>query len=281
MKLGMAIFPTDYSIRPGEFAQACEERGFESVWYPEHTHIPASRRTPYPAGGELPQEYSHTHDPFVALTASAAATKTIKLATGICLVIERDPIVLAKQVSSLDVLSNGRFIFGIGAGWNAEEMENHGTPFARRWKVLRERVEGMKRIWTEDEASYHGEFVDFDPIWQYPKPLQKPHPPIILGTASKRGRKRVIDYCDGWIPIGLALRDLPGAIRALRDEARAAGRDPESISVSLFWAPPDESELKRYADLGIERAVLAVPSLPRDAILGMLDGLAPLVTTVL
>jgi probable F420-dependent oxidoreductase len=280
MKLGVVIFPTDYSIRPDDFARACEERGFESVWFPEHTHIPSSRRTPYPAGGELPKEYSHSHDPFVALMAAAAVTKTIKIATGICLLIERDPITTAKEVASLDFLSNGRFLFGIGGGWNVEEMEHHGMPFKRRWKVLRERVEAMKRIWTEDEASYSGEFVKFDPIWQWPKPVQKPHPPIILGSASDAGLQRVVDYCDGWIPIGFALRDLPGAIQKLHAKANDAGRDPKSISISLFWAPPDEATLAKYASLGVERGVLAVPSLGKDEILGMLDGFAPLVAKV-
>src|SRR3990167_7154129 len=154
MKLGVTIFPTDYAIRPDDFALACEERGFESIWFPEHTHIPASRRTPYPAGGDLPREDWHCYAPFVALMAAAAVTTKIRIATGICLIVERDPIQLAKEVASLDVLSSGRLLFGIGGGWNAEEMENHGTRFDRRWKVLRERVEAMKRIWSEEEASY-------------------------------------------------------------------------------------------------------------------------------
>jgi probable F420-dependent oxidoreductase len=277
MKLGVAIFPTDYSIRPDDFGQACEERGFESIWFPEHTHIPASRKTPYPAGGELPKEYSHTYDPFVALMAAGAVTKTIKLGTGICLVVERDPITLAKEVASLDALSNGRVLFGIGPGWNVEEMENHGTIFKRRWKVQRERILAMKRIWTEEEASYDGEFVRFDRVWQWPKPAQKPHPPILLGTHTEWGLQRVVDYCDGWIPIGLALSDLPGMAAKLHEKAKAAGRDPKSISITLFWAPPDDEQIKRYGDLGVERVILAVPPAPRDEILPMLDGLAPLV----
>lgn len=277
MKLGVAIFPTDYTIRPDDFARACEERGFESIWFPEHTHIPASRRTPYPAGGDLPKEYWHTYDPFVALTAAAAVTTKLRLATGICLLIERDPIVTAKEVASLDRLSGGRVLFGIGAGWNVEEMENHGTDFRRRWKVLRERVAAMKCIWTQEEAAYHGEFVDFDAIWQQPKPLQQPHPPVILGSASLRSIPRVVAYCDGWVPIGLALPDLPGALRALREQADAAGRSPGSIEVSLFWAPGDADALRSYRDLGIARGILAVPSLDRDTVLGMLDTYVPLV----
>jgi probable F420-dependent oxidoreductase len=280
MKLGVAIFPTDYTIRPDDFARACEERGFESVWFPEHTHIPVSRKTPYPAGGDLPKEYWHTHDPFVALMAAAAVTKTIKLATGICLVIERDPIVTAKAVASLDQLSNGRVLFGIGGGWNVEEMENHGQPFGKRWKLLRERIEAMKAIWTTDEAEYHGELVNFDKIWSFPKPLQKPHPPIILGSASKQGIKRVVDYCDGWIPIGLALPDLPRALAELRTQAQAQGRDPQSIEVSIFWAPPDPDQLKHYRDIGVARGVLALPSVSKDQVLQMLDGMAGLVGAV-
>src|SRR5215475_15850379 len=271
MKLGVAIFPTDYTIRPDDFARACEERGFESVWFPEHTHIPASRKTPYPAGGDLPKEYWHTHDPFLALMAAAAVTKRIKLATGICLLIERDPITTAKEVSSLDRLSNGRVLFGIGAGWNVEEMENHGTVYQRRWKVLRERVEAMKRIWTEDAAEYHGEFVDFDPIWQHPKPVQTPHPPIILGSASRKSLKRVVEYCDGWVPIGFAVRDLPGTIRELHGLATAAGRDPRAIELSLFWAPGDSDALRSFHDVGIARGILAVPSVGRDEVLAVLD----------
>ena len=202
MKYGVVMFATDYAIRPDDFAKECEERGFESVWYPEHTHIPASRRSPWPGGGELPKDYWHTHDLFVSLMAAAAATKTIKVGSGICLVQEHDPIKLAKEVATVDQLSNGRLLFGIGGGWNAEEMENHGTPFDRRWKILREKIEAMKAIWTEEEAEYHGEFVNFDPIWSYPKPLQTPHPPILLGAHTPGGLNRVANYCDGWIPIG-------------------------------------------------------------------------------
>ncbi|MCW5891109.1 MAG: LLM class F420-dependent oxidoreductase [bacterium] len=277
MDLGVVIFPTDYSIRPDDFARACEERGFESVWFPEHTHIPASRRTPYPAGGDLPPEYWHSHDPFVALTAAAAATTRIKVATGICLLVERDPITTAKAVASLDLLSGGRFLFGIGGGWNVEEMENHGTNPKRRWKLLRERVLAMKQIWTQEAAEYHGELVDFDPIWSYPKPVQKPHPPVILGSASRKSLDRVVDYCDGWVPIGFAVSDLPGVIAELREKAKAKGRDPESIELSLFWAPGDLDMLRRYRDLGFRRGILAVPSGKPEEVLPMLDGYAPLV----
>ena len=188
MHLGVFSFNTDYGIRADDLARALEERGYESLFVGEHTHIPTSRRSPYPGGGELPRPYYHMSDPYVSLMAAAAATRTLKVGTGVCLVVERDPITLAKEVATLDMLSNGRFIFGIGAGWNAEEMANHGTPFKRRWTVLRERVEAMKTIWANEEAEYHGEFVDFDSMVSFPKPTQKPHPPIIMGSATAKGR---------------------------------------------------------------------------------------------
>src|SRR5437016_11340399 len=200
MKFALAIFPTEDTQEPGELARMAEERGFESLHFPEHTHIPASRRTPYPAGGELPRQYSRTYDPFVALTAAAAATERILLATGICLVIERDPIITAKEVASLDHLSEGRFLFGVGAGWNREEMENHGTDPHRRFSLMRERIEAMKAIWTEDEAEYHGQHVSFDPIWSWPKPVQEPHPPVLVGGNGKKVLDRVVACGDEWMP---------------------------------------------------------------------------------
>ena len=198
---GVLMFPTDYAIAPHVLASEAEARGFESIFFPEHTHIPASRKTPWPGGAELPREYAHTHDPFVALTAAAAVTRSIKLATGICLVTERDPILMAKQVASLDLLSGGRVVLGIGAGWNVEEMANHGVGFATRWKVTRERVLAMRRIWSDEAAEFHGEFVDFDPIWSYPKPAQQGGPPVLLGASSRWSWQRIAEYCDGWMPI--------------------------------------------------------------------------------
>jgi len=277
MKLGVTMFATDYAIRPDELARACEERGFESIWFPEHTHIPTSRRSPWPGGAALPKEYWHTHDLFVSLMAAAAATKTIKVGSGICLVIEHDPIVLAKEVASVDQLSNGRLIFGIGGGWNAEEMENHGTPFNRRWKLLRERIEAMKVIWSDEAAEYHGEFVNFDPIWSYPKPAQKPHPPILLGTLSAQGLNRVARYCDGWIPVGLMLKDLPGAIRNLRAHAEQAGRKPQEVPVSIFGAAAKEAALQQYQELGVERTVFGLPPAERDKVLPLLDQYAAMI----
>lgn len=276
MKIGCFSFNTDYGIHPAALARALEERGFESLWVGEHTHIPAERRSPYPGGGELPKPYYHMADPFVSLAMAAAVTTKLKLGTGICLVTERDPIVLAKEVATLDHLSDGRFLFGIGAGWNAEEMEHHGTPFKRRWKVLEDRVRAMQAIWASHEASHQGEFTRFDRVISYPKPKQKPHPPIILGAATPQGRQRVVDYCDGWFPIDVLLQDLPAAMADLRDKAKAAGRDAASVPVSIFAFDADADELARYRDLGVDRVAVMVPRREEDA-LPFLDRMAPVV----
>jgi probable F420-dependent oxidoreductase len=276
MKFGVSIFNTDYSMRIDELARALEARGLESLWLPEHTHIPKSRKSPWPGGPNLPKEYWHTLDPFVSLSAAAMVTTRLKLGTGICLIVERDPITTAKEVASLDFLSNGRFLFGIGGGWNAEEMENHGTDFKKRWRVLRERVLAMKEIWTKDEAEFHGESVNFDPIWAHPKPVQKPHPPILLGNNTPNGRQRVVEYCDGWFPIAARAGDLVAGAADLRERAKRAGRDPNSLSLSVFSASPNEGALRDYQKAGAERAIFPLPSSGRDEILPTLDLLAKL-----
>jgi probable F420-dependent oxidoreductase len=276
MRVGVFYFPTDYGIDVRELARAAEERGFESLFFPEHTHIPTSRRSPYPGGGELPKNYSHTHDPFVALSFAAAVTKKILLGTGICLIPQRDPIVTAKCVASLDQLSNGRFLFGIGGGWNVDEMENHGARYETRFKLMRERILAMKALWTQEEASFHGEMVNFDPSWSYPKPLQRPHPPILLGGDSDYTVKRVVEFCDGWFPIARPGFDVKGAVERLRKAASAAGRDFSKLSVGVFAAPADKAALAEYRNAGIQRAVLPIPDLTRDEILGVLDKYAPL-----
>lgn len=273
MKFGVYMFPTDYAIHPVELGRAAEAHGFESLFFPEHTHIPTSRRSPFPGGGELPQEYSHTFDPFVALGAVATATERLMLGTGICLVIERDPIMLAKEVASLDYLSGGRVLFGIGGGWNREEMENHGTDPTRRWKVLRERIEAMKQIWTQDEAEYHGEFVNFDSIWQWPKPIQKPHPPILVGGDGPNTLTRVVRYGDGWIPLGRRA-DFKGRIAELNRMAAEAGRGP--IPVSIFGVAPEPEVIESYIEAGIERALFNLPPAPADEVLPLLDQRAKL-----
>ncbi len=277
MDLGIAMFATHYAIRPDELGRALEERGFESLWVPEHTHIPASRKSPWPGGPNLPREYWHSYDPFVALTAAATVTKRLKLATGICLVIERDPITTAKEVASLDHLSNGRFIFGIGGGWNAEEMEHHGTPFGKRWKVLRERILAMKKLWTEEEAEFHGEHVKFEKSWAHPKPVQKPHPPILMGGNAKTTFDRVVEFCDGWMPIaGRPGSEPVDRIPELRQRAKEAGRDPKSISVTIFGAKPDKGTVERLAAAGVDRTVFFVPPAERETVLPLLDTYAGL-----
>jgi probable F420-dependent oxidoreductase len=269
MKFGVEMFPTDYSIGVTELGRATEDLGFESIFFPEHTHIPTSRHTPWPGGAELPREYSHILDPFVALGAAAAVTSTLKLGTGICLVMERDPITLAKEVASLDHLSGGRVLFGIGGGWNQEEMQNHGTKPALRWKILRERILAMKRIWTEEEAEFHGEFVDFDPIWSWPKPAQRPHPPILVGGSGPRTLERVLEYGDEWMPIGGRDSSLAERIAELQRLAADAGRDP--IPVSIFGVRPDPAVIEHYREIGVSRCIFPLPSAPADDVLPRLQ----------
>jgi len=276
MHIGVFYFPTDYGIDIRELARAAEERGFESLLLPEHTHIPTSRRTPFPGGGELPKCYSHTHDPFVALSFAAAVTSKILLGTGVCLIPQRDPIVTAKCVASLDRLSNGRFLFGIGGGWNVDEMENHGARYETRFKLLRERILAMKALWTQEEASFHEEMVNFDPVWLYPKPAQRPHPPILLGGPTDYTIKRVVEFCDGWLPLARPPFNANETVARLRQAASDAGRDFSTLSISVFGPPADEKVLAEYRELGIHRAVLAIPDLTRDEILGVLDKYARL-----
>ena len=280
MNFGAMMFSTDYSIRPDDTAKLLEDRGFESFWVPEHSHIPANRTSPWPGGGELPEEYWHTYDPFVALAAAAGATTNLKLGTGICLVIERDPIMTAKEVASLDRLSNGRFIFGVGGGWNAEEMANHGTRFRTRWRLLRERILAMKEIWAQDEAEYHGEFVNFGKMWAYPKPMQRPHPPILMGGDGATTFDRVVEFCDGWMPIsgrpsqGSSLSE---KIAILRRQAEAAGRDPASINVTSFGGRPDPDVISRMETAGVDRIIFGLPSADRATVMPIIDECAKLI----
>src|SRR5499433_2757304 len=234
MHVGLTMFPTDYAIPPHDLAVAAEARGYESLWLPEHSHIPTSRKSPWPGGAELPKHYYDSYDPFVSLAAAAAVTKTIKLATGICLVVERDPIHTAKEVSTVDRLSSGRFIFGIGGGWNEEEMANHGTAFKTRFKLMRERIEAMKQIWTRSKPKYAGEMVKFDEMMQWPKPVQKPHPPIVVGGGFPQGARRAAAYGDGWMPIGGRGGDTLALLPPFRDMLKAAGRAEADVPVTLF-----------------------------------------------
>jgi len=269
VKFAISMFPTDYAIGPIELALAAEARGFESIWFPEHTHIPASRKTPFPGGTDLPKEYWHTHDPFVALGAAAAVTKRLRLGTGVCLVIERDPIVLAKEIASLDMISGGRVELGIGAGWNVEEMENHGALFKKRWKIVREKILAMRQIWTKEAAEFHGEFVNFDPIWSFPKPVQAGGPPILLGSQSKRAFERIAEYCDGWMPINFPRADFAGGVKQLRDAEKSAGR--KKLGISMFGASSKEDEIRRMADLGFDRLIFSLPAAPREIVLPLMD----------
>jgi probable F420-dependent oxidoreductase len=273
MEIGLAHFLTDYGMDPVELARKVEERGFESLFLPEHTHIPVSRDTPYPGGGELPREYSHTHDPFAALAAMAAVTDRIKLGTGVCLIIQRDPIVTAKEAATIDQLSGGRFMFGVGAGWNREEMENHGTDYRTRFTRMRESVEAIKAIWTEDEAEYHGKIVDFDPIWCWPKPVQKPHPPVLVGGLGEKVLDRVVQYGDEWIPNRVkSPEELGERIAELQRRAEAGGRD--RIPVTVFGAKPELRLLDRLRDAGVTRSLFYLqPGDPGEVERG-LDSLA-------
>ena len=270
MDYGLNIFATEYSMQPAQLAREAEARGFSSLWLPEHTHIPVSRLSPWPGGGELPRPYYDSYDPFVALAVAAEASEHIKLGLGVCLVVERDPIALAKAVASLDRLSGGRVLFGVGGGWNAEEMANHGSLFERRWKVLRERVEAMKLIWTEDEAEYHGEFVDFDPVFSWPKPLQQPHPPVYIGGEAPWALKRAVRYCDGWMPIGVR-DEILAHIPAFRQAANDAGRDPDSLDVIVYFSADDEDTLKAYRDAGVSQVTFGLPSEGAEKVLPLLD----------
>jgi len=278
MKVGVFHFLTEYGIDPGELAATLEARGFESLFVCEHTHIPVSRKTPFPSGGELPKRYAHTYDPFVALSFAAAATKKLKLGTGIALMPQRDPIVTAKVAASLDRLSGGRFIFAVGGGWNVDEMENHGARYETRFKLLRERVLAMKALWTQEKAEFHGEFVNFDPALQYPKPLQMPHPPIFLGGESDHTLKRVVEFCDGWFPRPRGGWEPKSAVERLRKAAEAAGRDPATLSITVFAAPSDAAKLAGYREAGIDRVLLEVPDQGRDEVLRLLDEKAKLIT---
>jgi probable F420-dependent oxidoreductase len=279
MQFGAAMFFTDYSMGAGDLARALEARGFESVWAPEHSHIPTSRRSPYQAGGELPKQYYEVMDPFVSLSAAAAVTRTIKLGTGVCLVIQRDTIQTAKSVASLDQVSGGRFLFGIGGGWNAEEMEDHGTEFKTRFKKMREQIEAMKQIWTRDAAEYHGDLVEFGPMAAWPKPVQKPHPPVIVGGAFPHSARRALRYGDGWIPNASRQQyaDVTDFLPQFRQMAAEMGRDIVEVPVTIWGATEDYERLRRYQDQGIARVIVSLPPENAEMTLPALDRWAELI----
>ena len=279
MRVGLTIFPTDRGIQPLEVAREAEARGFRSLWFPEHSHIPTSRETPW--GGRagappLPEEYWRTHDQFLALAAVAGATTTLQLGTGITLVAQRDPLWLAKEVATLDHLSNGRFLFGVGYGWNHEEMRHHGVDPGRRRAIVREKLLACIELWGRDEAEFHGEFVDFSPSWSWPKPIQRPHPPIVVGAApTPTTFRHVIEFGDMWMPIEGRWSIVEGW-DALRRECESAGRDPSTIGLGVFGAKPTSERLSELRDLGVQHVALGLPPLDRDAALAALDRLTPL-----
>ncbi len=282
MQFGASMFFTDYSMAPAALATALEARGFESIWAPEHSHIPLSRKSPWGGGGDLPKKYYDVMDPFVTLTAAAVVTKTLKLGTGVCLVQQRDAIQTAKLVASLDQISNGRFLFGIGIGWNQDEMENHGVAFESRARLAREKIEAMKEIWTRSKAEYHGEFVKFDPMMAWPKPVQKPHPPIIVGGAFPHGARRALRYGDGWIPLSgrAAYGDIADHLSRFRQMASEAGRDLATVPLSMFAVPEDVDTIKRYRDLGVSRVVVSLESEDAGKTLPILDRWAKIIGQV-
>jgi probable F420-dependent oxidoreductase len=282
MDFGAAIFFTDYSIGPAELGRALEERGFESLWAPEHSHIPLSRTSPFPAGGDLPKKYYDLMDPFVTLAAAAAVTTKLRVATGVCLVVQRDPIQTAKAVATLDQISKGRFLFGIGAGWNAEEMADHGTQFASRFEVMRERVEAMRAIWTKSKPEFEGKFVRFPPMMTWPKPIQKPYPPVLVGGAFPYGARRAIAWGDGWVPHATrpAYGDVLSKLPEFRRMALDAGRDPATLPITVFGVAEDLDLIRRYRDAGVARLLFNLPPAKSDEVLPLLDKCADLMRRV-
>jgi len=278
MKFGASMFFTDYSMGAAELAVALEQRGFDIVWAPEHSHIPLSRKSDFIMGGELPKRYYDVMDPFVTLTAAAMATKTLKVATGVCLIAQRDPIQTAKLVASIDQVSGGRFVFGVGNGWNRDEMENHGTDFASRHKLARERVEAMKAIWTKSKPEYHGEMVNFDPMMTWPKPVQKPHPPVLVGGAFPYAARRAIRYGDGWMP-HRARPQYPNVRDLLPEFRKMAAEAKREVPVTI-WGAKDEDMLKQDRDAGVVRVIVSLESAKSDAILPELDRWAKLAKQV-
>jgi probable F420-dependent oxidoreductase len=275
MDFGVLIFPTDSAIRPDHLAREVEERGFESLWFPEHSHIPSARTTPW--GGiegapPLPEQYWRSYDQFVALSYAAAATENLKLGTGITLLAQRDPIWTAKEVASLDHLSAGRVILGIGYGWNKEEMAQHGVQFEDRRALLKEKMLLMKALWTDDEASFHGEHVSLEPSWSWPKPVQKPHPPVLMGAAAgPKTIEHMVEFCDGWIPLGTR-HDIEGKVKEVREAVAQAGRDPDAFNITAFGAKADRVDTLRAA--GVDRVIFNLPSLGPDVVIPRLDELA-------
>lgn len=278
MQFGLTAWCTDRSLGPAETAVAAEAAGVGMLLFPDHTHIPVARTSPYPGGGEMPEYYTRNHDPLVASAYALAATTTLEVGIGVCLVPARDPIVLAKQVASLDHLSNGRFVLGVGAGWNAEEIADHGVDPAERWAVMRERVLAMKEIWTRDQPSYRGEHVSFEPMWSWPKPARKPHPPIIVGGHGARVLDRVVEYGDEWLAmVAPGLPPLRDRIAELTELAERRGRERPRVAVQVYGSPPDERVIERYVGIGVDRIVLSLPHAGPDDAMAAFDQLGSVI----
>ena len=277
MDYGIFIFATDKAVPVLELAPDVESRGFDSFWVPEHVHMPVKRETPFPGtpDGSLPDPYFRCQDPFNLLAGVAAVTSTLKIGTGICLVSQHEPIDLAKRVATLDLLSGGRFLFGIGAGWLREEMEPLGTPFEKRWQVTAERVAAMKALWTQEEAEYHGDYVSVPKTYSYPKPAQTPHPPVYIGAGSRWARQRVAEWGDGWLPNSPRPDRIERGMADIRERAAAAGRDPDTIPTSVFGGSPDD--LDAYEQMGVERVIFTLPSDDASVVMPELDRLSKLV----
>ncbi|HVB16056.1 MAG TPA: LLM class F420-dependent oxidoreductase [Stellaceae bacterium] len=278
MDFGASMFMTDYCIPAAELGRALEERGFESLWNPEHSHIPTSRKTPFPGGGDLPKMYYDAFDPFITLTMAAGATKKLKVGTGVCLVIQRDTIQTAKLVASLDQVSGGRFLFGIGGGWNQDEMEDHGTVYATRFKLMREQIEAMREIWTKSKPEYHGELVDFPPMMTWPKPVQNPLP-VIVGGAFPHAARRAVRYGNGWVPIA-GRGNIEDTIPQFKQMLAEAGRSLADVPITMFGGAQDADALKRWRDMGVTRVVAGLPPEPADKTLPALDKWAALIRQV-
>ncbi len=275
MKVGISNFPTTYSMSAVALGQALEARGFDALWVVEHTHIPASRKTPYPMGGDLPSIYWESYEPFTFLAQVAAVTSKLKVGTGICLVPEHHPITLAKRAASLDALSGGRFLFGVGAGWLAEELENHQVAYNQRWQVLREHVLAMQACWTQKDAEFHGEFVDFDPVWVEPKPVSNPHPPIYVGATSTWAMQRIAEYAQGWYPVHVP--EFDERLALLTQECEKRGRDINEIDIALVTAISTPDQLAELAAKGVNQVVLSLPTSNDDESKKMLDSFAQVV----
>ena len=276
MDIGISTFPTDYSIDIAKLAQRAEEYGFESLWVPEHSILPVNTESPWPGSpdGKIPKVYADIVDPFIALSRASAVTTKLKLGTGICLVPERNPLLLAKEVATLDMYSQGRFLFGIGAGWLREETEIMGGDFAHRWSQTRESILAMKELWTIVGSEYHGKYYDFPPVYSFPRSVQKPHPPVFLGGMAKNVFKRIIDYGDGWMPNRVVPEDVQKGRATLDELAEAAGRDPKSIIVSVFGQQPDPDLLKGFEEAGADRVMIRVETANEEDTLKNLHSIA-------